>query len=230
MTEKSVEKDVTDTSAIYSGSAFTEYYSAAAAAASHAYYGHTTPTDIARSSYSAFDPRGALMPTAPYTKQHLDVSADKYATPPWVPLTPMWDENAPSPSFMTRYDNSASLASNHQGTSGAASQMPKRKRKTTPAQRHAANVRERRRMCSLNSAFDRLRRRVPAFPHEKRLSRIQTLRLAMTYIAFMTEMLTGQDMRTLLPQRQDTKSAMWHAYDPTLSAQGLPSSYISSQI
>ncbi|ELU03117.1 hypothetical protein CAPTEDRAFT_58127, partial [Capitella teleta] len=65
----------------------------------------------------------------------------------------------------------------------------KRKRKTTPSQRSAANIRERRRMCSLNTSFERLRRRVPAFPHEKRLSRIQTLRLAIMYISFMTEML-----------------------------------------
>ena len=49
----------------------------------------------------------------------------------------------------------------------------KRKRKTTPMQRVAANVRERRRMCNLNVAFDRLRPCIPVFPHEKRLSRIQ---------------------------------------------------------
>lgn len=41
-------------------------------------------------------------------------------------------------------------------------------------------------------AFDRLRRKVPTFAYEKRLSRIETLRLAITYIQFMTELLTGQ--------------------------------------
>ena len=65
----------------------------------------------------------------------------------------------------------------------------RRKRQTTPTQRVAANIRERRRMGNLNTAFDRLRRRVPAFAHEKRLSRIQTLRLAITYIAFMSQLL-----------------------------------------
>ena len=49
----------------------------------------------------------------------------------------------------------------------------KRKRKTTPIQRVAANIRERRRMCNLNVAFDTLRPCIPVFPHEKRLSRIQ---------------------------------------------------------
>lgn len=47
-------------------------------------------------------------------------------------------------------------------------------------------------MFNLNEAFDRLRRKVPTFAYEKRLSRIETLRLAITYISFMTELLTGQ--------------------------------------
>lgn len=60
------------------------------------------------------------------------------------------------------------------------------------AQRRAANIRERRRMFNLNEAFDKLRRKVPTFAYEKRLSRIETLRLAITYISFMSELLTGQ--------------------------------------
>lgn len=59
------------------------------------------------------------------------------------------------------------------------------------AQRRAANIRERRRMFNLNEAFDKLRRKVPTFAYEKRLSRIETLRLAITYISFMNELLTG---------------------------------------
>ena len=90
----------------------------------------------------------------------------------------------------------------------------KRKRKTTPQQRLAANIRERRRMCNLNNAFDRLRRRVPAFPHEKRLSRIQTLKLAITYISFMTEIVTGQDIQTLLKQNaENNKHVVWQPYE-----------------
>ena len=66
-----------------------------------------------------------------------------------------------------------------------------RRRVATMAQRRAANIRERRRMFNLNEAFDKLRRKVPTFAYEKRLSRIETLRLAITYISFMTELLTG---------------------------------------
>ncbi|KAJ9579541.1 hypothetical protein L9F63_004800, partial [Diploptera punctata] len=70
-------------------------------------------------------------------------------------------------------------------------------------QRHAANIRERKRMLrsgpepphtkiSINSAFDELRVHVPTFPYEKRLSKIDTLRLAIAYIALLREVLTAE--------------------------------------
>ncbi|XP_023237044.1 uncharacterized protein [Centruroides vittatus] len=68
-----------------------------------------------------------------------------------------------------------------------------RRRVATMAQRRAANIRERRRMFNLNSAFDKLRKKVPTFAYEKRLSRIETLRLAIMYIAFMTEVVGGKE-------------------------------------
>uniref|UniRef100_A0A8C2KFL8 Fer3-like bHLH transcription factor n=1 Tax=Cyprinus carpio TaxID=7962 RepID=A0A8C2KFL8_CYPCA len=71
----------------------------------------------------------------------------------------------------------------------ASSGKPKRKRVISSVQRQAANIRERKRMFSLNEAFDRLRRKVPTFAYEKRLSRIETLRLAIVYISFMTDIL-----------------------------------------
>uniref|UniRef100_A0AAV2K8R7 BHLH domain-containing protein n=1 Tax=Knipowitschia caucasica TaxID=637954 RepID=A0AAV2K8R7_KNICA len=65
----------------------------------------------------------------------------------------------------------------------------KRRRIINVVQRQAANVRERKRMFSLNEAFDELRRKVPTFAYEKRLSRIETLRLAIIYISFMRDLL-----------------------------------------
>lgn len=70
---------------------------------------------------------------------------------------------------------------------------PKRKRVQSKSQRKAANVRERKRMFHLNAAFDDLRKRLPAFNYEKRLSRIETLKLAMTYISFMKDISDGKD-------------------------------------
>ena len=42
---------------------------------------------------------------------------------------------------------------------------------------------------SINSAFEELRRHVPTFPYEKRLSNIDTLRLAIAYISLLRQIL-----------------------------------------
>ena len=52
---------------------------------------------------------------------------------------------------------------------------------------------------SINSAFDALRGHVPTFPYEKRLSKIDTLRLAIAYIALLQEVLAaGLDPLTFI--------------------------------
>ncbi|GFR87340.1 Fer3-like protein [Elysia marginata] len=93
-----------------------------------------------------------------------------------------------------------SLHSHHHSapnTPAAPVVKPKRKRVQSHSQRKAANVRERRRMFHLNEAFDELRKRLPAFNYEKRLSRIETLRLAMTYISFMKDVSVGGDPKSV---------------------------------
>ena len=57
--------------------------------------------------------------------------------------------------------------------------------------RFAANVRERKRMMSINTGFEELRSHVPTFPYEKRLSKIDTLRLAIAYIALLRDILSS---------------------------------------
>lgn len=47
---------------------------------------------------------------------------------------------------------------------------------------------------SINGAFEELRLHVPTFPFEKRLSKIDTLRLAIAYIALLRDILmSGED-------------------------------------
>jgi transcription factor 1a len=58
-------------------------------------------------------------------------------------------------------------------------------------QRHAANLRERRRMQSINEAFEGLRSHIPTLPYEKRLSKVDTLRLAIGYISFLADMVNS---------------------------------------
>lgn len=71
----------------------------------------------------------------------------------------------------------------------------RRKRKSAMAehvmQRHAANLRERKRMQSINEAFEGLRHHIPTLPYEKRLSKVDTLRLAIGYIGFLTEIINS---------------------------------------
>lgn len=58
-------------------------------------------------------------------------------------------------------------------------------------QRKKANIRERRRMHNLNEAFNSLRKVLPTFTYEKRLSRIETLRLAIVYVDFLSKFMKG---------------------------------------
>lgn len=89
-------------------------------------------------------------------------------------------------------ENSNLEAGNNSGTNGSSNSCDGTVRSgsgTHKVQRFAANVRERRRMLSINSAFEHLRLHVPTFPYEKRLSKIDTLRLAIAYISLLQELL-----------------------------------------
>ncbi|MBN3321474.1 HLH13 protein, partial [Atractosteus spatula] len=56
-------------------------------------------------------------------------------------------------------------------------------------------------MLSINSAFEELRCHVPTFPYEKRLSKIDTLRLAIAYIALLREiLLSGCDPKSYVDE------------------------------
>ncbi|RLV92725.1 hypothetical protein DV515_00013676 [Chloebia gouldiae] len=85
-----------------------------------------------------------------------------------------------------------------------------------PRQRRAANLRERRRMLSINAAFEELRGRVPTFPYERRLSKIDTLRLAIAYIALLGDiLLSGCHPKAYVEQclRSGARSPQWAAWN-----------------
>ncbi|KAM3842091.1 basic helix-loop-helix transcription factor scleraxis [Vipera latastei] len=58
-----------------------------------------------------------------------------------------------------------------------------------PRQRHTANARERDRTNSVNTAFGALRTLIPTEPADRKLSKIETLRLASSYIAHLGNVL-----------------------------------------
>ncbi|XP_045469704.1 basic helix-loop-helix transcription factor scleraxis-like isoform X2 [Harmonia axyridis] len=61
-----------------------------------------------------------------------------------------------------------------------------------PRQRNQANARERDRTLSVNTAFSILRTLIPTEPKDRKLSKIETLRLASSYISHLgTQLITG---------------------------------------
>ncbi|XP_069160889.1 heart- and neural crest derivatives-expressed protein 2 [Procambarus clarkii] len=59
--------------------------------------------------------------------------------------------------------------------------------------RSSANKKERRRTQSINNAFAELRECIPNVPADTKLSKIKTLRLATSYIAYLMEVLHAED-------------------------------------
>ena len=62
--------------------------------------------------------------------------------------------------------------------------------------RDAANARERKRMNGLNDAFERLREVVPNLNSEQKLSKIETLLMAQTYIKALAKLIETEDSKT----------------------------------
>ena len=101
-------------------------------------------------------------------------------------------------------------------------------------QRHAANMRERKRMQSINEAFEGLRAHIPTLPYEKRLSKVDTLRLAIGYISFLAE-LVASDAGTKGTSRggapEKPRKIIIHCHTGTYTCQGyVANSYIIAQL
>ncbi|XP_019713613.1 transcription factor 15-like [Hippocampus comes] len=62
-------------------------------------------------------------------------------------------------------------------------------------QRNAANARERHRTQNVNTAFSALRTLIPTEPMDRKLSKIETLRLASSYISHLANVLVVGDER-----------------------------------
>lgn len=60
------------------------------------------------------------------------------------------------------------------------------------AQRTVANERERDRTTNVNAAFSILRTRIPTEPKDRKLSKIETLRLATSYINHLASLLSAR--------------------------------------
>ncbi|GAB1604262.1 transcription factor 21-like [Argonauta hians] len=73
--------------------------------------------------------------------------------------------------------------------------------KHKPVQRNAANARERARMRVLSKAFSKLKTTLPWVPPDTKLSKLDTLRLAASYIAHLKQILDTEQIETQQQQQ-----------------------------
>lgn len=128
---------------------------------------------------------------------------DSDQTPGITPNTPISPESKRESAFFTFTDISALTTSPHTTITVTPLDvplhkrvLPSRRRRHDPPTRDvlrkrrvAANARERRRMESLNVAFDKLRSVIPSFGDDTKLSKYDTLQMAQTYIAALKDLL-----------------------------------------
>lgn len=94
--------------------------------------------------------------------------------------------------------------------------------------REEANKRERTRMHTVNSAFDHLRQLVPTYPSNRKLSKIETLRLACSYIQDLTKLVNdnniqaihGEDVNLMYRSGEQLREGFGGHYSSTNSVPG----------
>ena len=110
------------------------------------------------------------------------------------------------------YDSSPKLLGSdvENGPNGKNSKRKRRRPRLTglSKQRQAANARERSRTHSVNSAFSALRVLIPTEPSDRKLSKIETLRLASSYIAHLGSMLVSGTQCPNVPKVGDNAGAI----------------------
>jgi hypothetical protein len=87
-------------------------------------------------------------------------------------------------------DINVSFTSSISSSSSTTDNSGNKQRRFSPRQRQVANQRERDRTHSVNSAFIQLRDLIPTEPLDRKLSKIETLRLAGSYINHLNSILT----------------------------------------
>ncbi|XP_015669607.1 transcription factor 15-like [Protobothrops mucrosquamatus] len=102
-------------------------------------------------------------------------------------------------SDLEELESGSSESSSGRSLPGTGAQSKCKRKSPRPSgrnkQRQAANARERDRTHSVNSAFSALRTLIPTEPADRKLSKIETLRLASSYISHLANMLLLQQQQ-----------------------------------
>jgi hypothetical protein len=91
------------------------------------------------------------------------------------------DEQKPGPSSIASTSSNNNDQQKHKQTSQNGGQQRNYKNMTRE-RRIEANARERTRVHTISAAFDTLRRAIPAYSHNQKLSKLSVLRIACSYI------------------------------------------------
>ncbi|GFQ71755.1 protein atonal homolog 1 [Trichonephila clavata] len=136
-----------------------------------------TLTDLSSNTFQNFQDDNKSLP------DFIDSdSSSSYKTTQSAKVVPKKNKPAAPKRSKSKKGSSAKERSKN-GARSAPSQPVLKKR------RLAANARERKRMQSLNLAFDRLRDVVPSIGEDRKLSKYETLQMAQTYITALCELL-----------------------------------------
>lgn len=106
-------------------------------------------------------------------------------------VTPLF--GIPFPMQATSTTNEAVGSKSSEGSKSSRKNSRKR-RKLSGMKRIAATTRERSRIEHLNCAFIRLRGRIPTQPSDVKLTKVETLRLAMSYIMHLEKLVGDEKM------------------------------------
>ena len=93
-------------------------------------------------------------------------------------------------------------------------------------QRSAANVRERKRMQTINEAFDSLKDRIPLASQDRRLSKVDTLRLAIRYIHHLQDTVHTLDSESLQQMMTSAHHQMSTVHQGMMQTHQHPVSYM----
>ncbi|KAB7499271.1 Transcription factor 21, partial [Armadillidium nasatum] len=101
--------------------------------------------------------------------------------------------------------------------------------KEKPQQRNAANARERARMRVLSRAFSRLKTTLPWVPADTKLSKLDTLRLATSYIAHLRTLLCDENSSVKTPTTHPISLTWPFSFSKTSEAKEMPSEGLSER-
>ncbi len=138
---------------------------------------HSSPVSEFTDMDTAWSPMSSISDQENFTSYSYSPSPSSYA-----------GSLSPSPPAATR---SVSITSSS-SSSTSSFRRPKNPIKRMH-QRNAANQRERKRMRTINEAFEGLRERVPLASGDRKLSKVDTLRLAIRYISQLSDMISAVD-------------------------------------